>query len=46
MEADAPPAPEMNRQERLAFTVYLVTGATLVAFLVAASLVWLLGSSA
>jgi hypothetical protein len=45
IEADAPPAPEMNRQERVGFTVYALMGAMIVAFLVAASLVWLLGTS-
>jgi hypothetical protein len=44
IEDDAPPAPEMNRQERVVFTVYVVMGAMIVAFLAATSLVWLLGT--
>jgi hypothetical protein len=44
-DADAPPAPEMNGQERVAFTVYVLTGAMIVAFLAATLLVWLLGTS-
>jgi hypothetical protein len=42
---DAPPAPEMNGQERVAFTVYMFMGAMIVGFLAATPLVWLLGTS-
>jgi hypothetical protein len=44
-DADAPPAPEMNGQERVAFTVYVLMGAMIVGFLAATPLVWLLGTA-
>jgi hypothetical protein len=40
----APPAPEMNRQERVNFTAHLVMIALLVAFLLATGLVGWLGT--
>jgi hypothetical protein len=44
IEYDAPLKPEMNRQERVAFTVYSVMGAAIVAFLAATLLLWWLGT--
>lgn len=41
---DHAPAPEMNRQERVAFTLYVAMGALIVAFLAAMCLTWLLGA--
>lgn len=44
IEYDAPLKPEMNRQERVAFTVYSVMGAAIIAFLAATLLLWWLGT--
>lgn len=39
----APAKPEMNKQERVTFTAYVVMGILIVLFLVASGLVWGLG---
>jgi hypothetical protein len=39
----APAKPEMNKQERVTFTAYVVMGILIVLFLVATGLVWLGG---
>jgi hypothetical protein len=40
---EALPAPEMNRQERVIFTVYVVMAVLITAFLVAVGVAWWLG---
>jgi hypothetical protein len=39
----APAKPEMNKQERVTFTAYVVMGILIVLFLAAAGVVWLGG---
>jgi hypothetical protein len=41
--AVAPAKPEMNKQERVTFTAYVVMGILIVLFLVATGVVWSLG---
>jgi hypothetical protein len=41
---DAAAGPEMNRQERVIFTVYLVMGILIALFLAATGLLWWLGA--
>lgn len=41
---DAAARPEMNRKERVIFTVYVVMGILIVAFLAAIGLLWWLGA--
>jgi hypothetical protein len=43
VEPEALPTPEMNRQERGIFTVYVVMAVLITAFLVATAVAWWLG---
>jgi hypothetical protein len=44
VEFGAPPAPEINRHERVAFIAYIAMAGLLLAFLMGTSAVWLVGT--